>query len=132
MKIIEANKKLSAPICLQAMKGFYLLVVPVEDQDQKFKSVFIGDGVLVLLNDQDAVVVKINHKVSDILKRQMQLVSDKPNVLGVLMELFDEETELDRVSFVSYHAIDRLDTLVTKKQRASIMKLCGEKESEKV
>ena len=131
MKIIKANKNLTGSICLHAMKGFYLLVVPVEDQDQKFKSVFVGDGVVVLLNDKVAMVIKINNKVSELLKRQMQLVSDKPNMLGVLTEAFDEEAELDKVSFGSYHAIDALEAFITKKQLASIMKLCGEKESEK-
>jgi len=132
MDVIEANKKLTGPISLHAMKGFYLLVSPVKAQSQKFTSVFVGEGVVVLLNDAYAMVLKINHQASELLKRQMQLSSDKSNVLGVLMEPFDEEMTLERVSFVSYHTMDTLGAFVTKKQLASIMKRCKENEREKV
>ncbi len=126
MNIIAANKELVSPLCLYAMQGFYLLVVPLDGDPPTFKVAFMGDEVVVLFSAAEVTVININHNVGELLKRQMALISDNPTVLGVMTKAFDAAEALEAVNFVAYKPLDALSERVTSAQWVRIMKYCQE------
>jgi hypothetical protein len=132
MEIIDANKRLIGDVCLYAMKGFFLLVAQFDYSQEKFKNAFIGNEIVILISVQEAVIININKNVSDILKQQMQLISNKPNVMGVLTQIFEEDLDMETVDFLPYRPIEALGEFVTNDQKDSIMKHCEVNENEKV